>query len=132
MKVRWIRGGSSVLPLAALLALALGGASAAHAADAAAGKAKYDMFCASCHGPEGKGQGPVGKSLDPPPRDFTVGDFKLDADGDGEAGTDADLKLVIENGAAAYDGSAMMAPWGPTLSDQDVENLIAYIRSLHP
>jgi len=100
------------------------------ASDAAAGKAKYDMFCASCHGPTGKGDGPVAIAIKPPPRDFSEGAFKYDTDESGEAGTDADLKNVISNGAAKYGGNMMMAPWGGTMTSDDVDNVIAYIRSL--
>lgn len=103
------------------------------AADVEAGKAKFQALCSSCHGPEGKGDGPTGKALaaagQPAPRDFAVGDFKLDTDGDGTPGTDADLKNVITKGAMAYGGSAMMAPLAG-LSDEDLDNLIAFIRSL--
>jgi mono/diheme cytochrome c family protein len=102
---------------------------AATAGDAAAGKDVFVANCASCHGEGGKGDGPVGAALNPPPRDFTVGDFKLDTDGDGKAGTDKDLENVIHNGAMAYGGSPLMAPW-PTLSDAQVADVIAYIRSL--
>jgi mono/diheme cytochrome c family protein len=110
----------------ALLALP----TAAVAADAAAGKMKYDMFCATCHGATGKGDGP-GAPPDPKPRDLSVGDFKFDTDGDGEAGTDADLKNVIRNGAAKYDGSPLMIAWpAGAVPDSDVANIIAYIRSL--
>ena len=35
------------------------------------GKALYDRYgCAVCHGPEGRGDGPVSRSITPPPRDF--------------------------------------------------------------
>ncbi len=102
---------------------------AAPAADAAAGKATFELNCVSCHGVSGKGDGPVGAVLQPPPRDFSQGDFKFDTDGDGKPGTDADLKAVIAQGAAAFGGSPLMAPW-PTLSDDDVANVIAHIRSL--
>ncbi len=102
---------------------------AALAADAAAGKATFELNCVSCHGVSGKGDGPVGAVLQPPPRDFSQGDFKFDTDGDGKTGTDADLKGVIVQGAAAFGGSPLMAPW-PTLSDDDVANVIAHIRSL--
>jgi mono/diheme cytochrome c family protein len=103
---------------------------AAAAGDAAAGKAKYDMFCATCHGPGGKGDGPVGASLNPKPRDFSKGEFKFDTDGDGKPGTDADLKNVVKNGGGAYGGSAMMAPWGATLSEADLANVVAFVRTL--
>jgi mono/diheme cytochrome c family protein len=105
-------------------------APAAIAGDAAAGKAKYDMFCTSCHGTTGKGDGPVGAALNPKPRDFSVGDFKFDSDKDGTPGTDADLKLVIKNGGGAYGGSPMMAPWGATLSEADLDNVVAFVRGM--
>jgi len=38
----------------------------------ARGKAVYAQSCATCHGPEGKGDGPGGKGLTPPPRNFTA------------------------------------------------------------
>jgi len=104
-----------------------------YAGDVEAGKAKFQALCTSCHGPEGKGDGPTGKALaaagQPAPRDFSVGDFKLDTDGDGTPGTDADIKNVITKGAMAYGGSAMMAPVAG-LSDADLDNLVAFIRSL--
>ena len=65
-----------------------------------------------------------------PPRDFTKAEFKFDTDKDGKTGTDTDLFNVITNGAAAYGGSAMMAPWGH-LPEQDRQDLIAYIRTFH-
>lgn len=104
-------------------------ATEALAADAAAGKTLFDMNCSSCHGVSGKGDGPVGQALNPPPRDFTKADFKLDTDDDGTAGTDADLKNVIQQGGGAFGGSLLMAPW-PTMSDEDIANVIAHIRSL--
>jgi mono/diheme cytochrome c family protein len=107
--------------------------SVAFAADVAAGKAKFMTLCVSCHGESGKGDGPTGKALaaagQPAPRDFTIGDFVLDSDKDGKTGTDADLKAIITKGALVYGGSAMMAPV-QGLSDADLDNLIAFIRSL--
>ena len=107
--------------------------SLAFAGDVEAGNAKFQSLCVSCHGPGGKGDGPTGMALaaagQPAPRDFTIGDFKLDTDGDGTPGTDADLKAVITKGALAFGGSAMMAPV-QGLSDADLDNMVAFIRSL--
>ena len=111
----------SILALACLPATAF--------ADAAAGKTVFDANCSSCHGVSGKGDGPVGAALNPPPRDFTVGEFKFDASGNGTPGEDEDLTLVIQKGAMAYGGSALMAPW-PTLTDQQIADIILHIRSL--
>jgi mono/diheme cytochrome c family protein len=103
------------------------------AADVEAGKAKFLSLCVSCHGESGKGDGPTGKALaaagQPAPRDFTIGEFVIDADKDGKTGTDADLKEVITKGALVFGGSAMMAPI-MGLTDADLDNLIAFIRSL--
>ena len=38
----------------------------------ARGKALYAQTCATCHGAEGKGDGPGGKGLNPKPRNFTA------------------------------------------------------------
>ena len=113
--------------LAVLFVLGAAGAQAEH--DLAAGKKSYDMLCMSCHGTTGKGDGPAGAALDPKPRDFSIGDFKIDANKDGTAGSDEDMALVIKNGAAAYGGSPLMAPWGH-LSEPEIANLVAYVRSL--
>ena len=120
---------SGIAALAGIAVLACFLPPAVRAADVAAGKQVFVTNCASCHGEGGKGDGPVGAVLDPPPRDFTQGDFKFDTDGDGTPGTDADLNALIVQGAAAFGGSPLMAPW-PTLSDDDVVNVIAYIRSM--
>jgi mono/diheme cytochrome c family protein len=102
---------------------------AAFAADAAAGKTVYTANCSSCHGETGKGDGPVGVALPVSPRDFSKGEFKYDGNGDGTPGEDADLTAVITKGAAAFGGNPLMAPW-PTLSEADVANVVAYIRTL--
>jgi len=114
-----------MVALATLLAPA-----GALAGDAAAGKTVYTVNCLSCHGETGKGDGPVGLVLQPPPRNFSVGEFKFDTDKDGKVGTDADLEAVITQGAGAFGGNQMMAPWGGMLSEDDIANVIAYIHTL--
>jgi cytochrome c5 len=37
----------------------------------AEGKEVFDKLCATCHGPGGAGDSPVGVTLDPAPADFT-------------------------------------------------------------
>ena len=118
--------GLLVLAASALIAPSLG-----LAADAEKGKAVYDLNCTTCHGPSGAGDGPVAAALPPEskPRDFTTGDFKYDTDGDGKPGTDTDIKNIIQKGAMEYGGNPLMAAL-PHLSDEDVANVIAYVRSL--
>ena len=104
---------------------------ASAAGDAAKGKTLFETNCASCHGTSGKGDGPVGLALpEPKPRDFTKAEFKFDTDKDGKTGTDADLVNVVKNGAAAFGGNAMMAPWGH-LPEADIVDIVVYIRTFH-
>jgi len=116
------------------VALALGGGpgSARAAGDAAAGKVIFEQNCASCHGTTGHGDGPAAAAavaMGTPPRDFTKGEFKFDTDKDGKTGTDADLANVIKGGGAAQGGSPLMAPWGGVLTEQQIQDVIAYIRT---
>ena len=117
-----------VLLAAGLLALVIP-ATAMAGGNAAEGKKTYDLLCGVCHGVTGAGDGPAGAAIDPPPRNFTLGEFKFDADKDGVIGTDEDLHIVIKKGGAAFGGNPVMVPW-MQLSDAEVANLIAFIRSL--
>lgn len=91
--------------------------------DARAGKAKYDLFCTACHGATGKGDGAAAAALNPKPRNFQ------DAAYMGKK-SDVNLAKVIKQGGATVGLSPVMPPWGSSLNDQDVANVIAYIRSL--
>jgi high-affinity iron transporter len=93
------------------------------AADIAKGAQVFKMYCETCHGPTGLGDGPVGKTLNPPPRNFQDAKFKY---GD----TDQAHFEVITNGAASKGGSPMMAPWGAVISEADRWALVKYIDSL--
>ncbi len=116
-----------IIVLAALAAITI--PTIATAGDAAAGKVIFDTNCMTCHGPTGKGDGPLSAALNPKPRDLSSGSFAFDTDKDGKTGTDADLKNVITQGAMAFGGSPLMAPW-MAFADADIANVIAYIRTL--
>ena len=87
----------------------------------AAGQALFIANCASCHGPTGKGDGPVGLTLNPRPADLSQHAIP-------GVHTDAQLYEWITNG---FPGSAMPA-WKATLSDTDRWNLVNFIRTLAP
>lgn len=80
------------------------------------GEAVYQKYCLNCHGMKGKGEGPMGQVLVPPPSDLTVAGKK----------SDKDLLQVIQNGRP---GTAMPS-WKPHLSTQEIQDVLAYIRSL--
>lgn len=41
------------------------------------GEKNYQTNCSMCHGPQGKGDGPAGGGLNPPPRNFVEGKWKV-------------------------------------------------------
>ncbi|GIW40019.1 MAG: hypothetical protein KatS3mg076_0596 [Candidatus Binatia bacterium] len=93
-------------------------ASASHAADPEAGKEIYAKRCAYCHGESGRGDGPAGRLLEPPPTNFADPDYWARADV-------AKMKDAIRNGRQ---GTAMM-PFAPSLSEEDIDNLLSYLRT---
>ncbi len=112
---------SFTIMTAALVGLVLLSAGTAQAAD---DKQLYEFYCAQCHGLSGKGDGPnVTKDFKTDPRNFTsVADMqKL---------SNADVKNVITDGGAAVSKSELMPPWGKTISEADIDKLVAYVWKL--
>src|SRR5712692_7221658 len=94
--------------LAILLALPIFGLAAE--SDVAAGKARFRIYCSECHGREGRGgRGP----------DLTSGRWT-------HGGSDADLAHTIAKGVP---GTAMPA-YGEDFDENDIKQLVAFIRSL--
>jgi cytochrome c5 len=87
----------------------------------AAGKQIYTDNCASCHGDDAKGDGPAGASLDPKPADLVQA---LSEDQDDR------VNWTINEGGAAVGKSASMAAWKGTLSQDEIWQVIAYLRTL--
>jgi len=87
------------------------------------GKEMYQAYCAACHGETGAGDGFNAFNLDPHPRDLSAPDFQ-------KKKSDADLADAIRRGGSGVGLSALMPPWGHTLSDRQVGELVLYIRTL--
>jgi mono/diheme cytochrome c family protein len=88
------------------------------------GRQLYHVRCAFCHGDRGAGDGPVARYLNPRPRDFTGGVYKLRTTATGEAPTDADLFDTISRGIP---GTAMPA-WD-TLTEEQRWSLVYSIKT---
>ncbi len=84
------------------LTSACGGAEDPASAEAAA-RAIWAERCANCHGPEGRGDGPTGKTLFPPPRSFHDREWQARV-------RDAEIEAVIVHGGRAIGRSVGMPP----------------------
>ena len=91
--------------------------------DPKAGKAKYDANCVGCHGNTGKGDGPAAAALNPKPQDYNDGKIM-------NALSDKYLFDIIKEGGGSLKKSAMMPAFNKKLTDQDIWDMVAYIRSL--
>jgi len=86
-----------------------------------AGKAIYDTNCASCHGAGGKGDGPAGAALTPPPEDLTS------VMKEGKA--DDFLFFRISDGGAMAPYNSSMPAWKGTLSEEQIWQVISYLQA---
>ncbi len=98
-------------------------AASAAAGDAARGEVLYGQYCASCHGPRGAGDGPVAASLNPKPVRHSDGAYMNQL-------SEEHMFKVIKEGGASVGKSPLMAPWGGTVSDAQIWDLVAFIRTL--
>jgi len=91
--------------------------------DAARGAQLYAANCASCHGATGAGDGPAAAALQPKPAHHDDGNYM-------NALSNDHLFQVIQQGGASVGKSPLMAPWGGVLSNDQIWDVIAYVRSL--
>ncbi len=82
------------------------------------GKSIYAEQCLSCHGAEGKGDGPAARFLDPPARDLSAGDWQYAADGSVDAVAEL-IKVGIDDTG--------MTPFEGTLSDDEIAAVASYV-----
>ena len=83
----------------------------------------YKHYCAICHGYEGQGNGFNSTNLAVPPRDFSNPPFWREA-------TDEHLLLTVSKGGTAVGKSVLMQPWGRTLTDSQIRDIVAFLRAM--
>ena len=87
------------------------------------GKRLYQSYCTGCHGASGKGDGPAGKTLPVKPADHTNGKKMSQY-------SDEHLVNVISKGGASVGKSPQMPAWGAVLKEAQIQEIVAYIRTL--
>ena len=93
----------------------------------------YRAYCATCHGTNGKGDGPVARSLKVAPPDLTTLASK------GQFPTERVRQTILGDAVVAAHGTREMPIWGPVFhqieADVDrgnvrTENLVKYLQSI--
>jgi mono/diheme cytochrome c family protein len=87
------------------------------------GAVHYAVLCASCHGERGDADTPIAVALIPTPARHNDGEYMNALD-------DEYLFSVIKHGGSAVGKSAVMAAWGGSLTDAQIRDVIAFIRTL--
>lgn len=100
------------------------------------GKQLYRNYCASCHGLDGRGRGPVSRSLRKVPPDLTT----LAKRHDGKFPDDYVTQVLRFGLIYSAHGSSDMPVWGPIFQDEEhynegavrqrIRNLCEYLESL--
>jgi mono/diheme cytochrome c family protein len=87
------------------------------------GNEAYDALCVQCHGEEGKGDGPAGQGMDPPPGNLADATRMATL-------SDGYLFWRISEGGAFDPFISLMPAWGTLLSETEIWELVTYIRTL--
>lgn len=98
-------------------------ADATSAGDPAAGREKFVSACAACHGPAGEGIEGLGKDMTTSPFIAAQSDRELIEF----------LKVGRDPGDPLNTTGVVMPPKGgnPRLDEQDLQDIVAYIRQIH-
>jgi mono/diheme cytochrome c family protein len=89
----------------------------------ATGGELFAVNCASCHGETGMGDGAAAASLDPKPASLADSDMMADL-------TDGYLVWRITEGGIGEPFNSAMVAWGDTFSEEQIWQLVSFVRSL--
>ena len=90
-------------------------------------KALFEEICAACHGPTGRPDpnNPTVQALDPQPADLSDPLFNSREPAE-------DWNIVVTHGGPALGLSAVMPGQKGTLKEEDIQNVVAYAKTLAP
>ena len=87
------------------------------------GRTLYRHYCLNCHVEVGRGDGFNAYNLDPRPRSLADSSFQAQH-------SDSDLVMAIRSGGGSVGLSTGMPPWGRTLQQRQIEDVVIYLRTL--
>lgn len=88
----------------------------------ARGRTVYRHYCQICHGEGGKGNGFNSSRLQRTPRDFTDAKFWKQT-------SEERLHYAVAQGGPSVGKSDLMPAWGHTLTDNQIRDVIVFIRT---
>jgi cytochrome c oxidase cbb3-type subunit 3 len=83
------------------------------------GEVVFKTNCILCHGVKGDGKGRASILFDPPPANLTKSDKN-----------DEYKKMIITLGGKAMGRSDVMPIWGEQISEQQIDDVVAYLRTI--
>lgn len=83
------------------------------------GSIVFQHYCVLCHGAKADGEGRAARMYSPRPANLARSDK-----------SDAYKTMMIRRGGGAMGRSAYMPPWGDELSDEQITDVVAYLRSI--
>lgn len=80
----------------------------------------FGNYCVTCHGIHADGRGRAARLYDPRPANLRLSDKN-----------DAYIGLIVKLGGEAMGRSPFMPPWGAELTEEQMRDLVVYVRSLN-
>jgi mono/diheme cytochrome c family protein len=120
MAVRYAGGVALAFVMSLLAVASIPSVPLAQSHDAARGKELFAQFCSGCHGEDGRGEA---KTFRPNVGNLAVKELM-------DQLSDEYLFTVIQKGGAAVGKNAAMPAWSARLGDDDIWNVVAFVRTL--
>jgi mono/diheme cytochrome c family protein len=80
----------------------------------------YANYCVTCHGINADGNGRAARLHNPRPANLRASDKN-----------DAYIALIVRKGGEALGRSQSMPPWGEELTDEQIKDVVAFVRSVN-
>jgi mono/diheme cytochrome c family protein len=80
----------------------------------------YANYCVTCHGINADGNGRAARLHNPRPANLRASDKN-----------DAYIGLIVRRGGEAVGRSQSMPPWGEELTDEQIKDVVAFVRSVN-